>query len=93
MKVVNLAFTAFFIAIKLLQVESKFINLSKKTPKHYTGVCNLNGTLIRAITSKSNPYMRISSGYRGNKNHNIMIYYWLLFTKLPIQIPIVQISS
>ena len=75
-------------------VESKIINLSKKTPKHYTGVCNLNGTLIRAITSKSNPYMRISSGYRGNKNHNIMIYYWLLlFTKLPIQIPIVQISS
>ena len=66
MKVVNLAFTAFFITtIILLKVESKIINLSKKTPKAYTGVCNLNGTLIRAITSKSNPYMRISSGYKG----------------------------
>ena len=69
MKVVNLAFIVFFITIKLLKVESKIINLSKKTIKDYPGlgVCNLNGTLIRAITSKSNPYMRISSGYKGKK--------------------------
>ena len=68
MKVVSLAFVLSFITIKFFMVESKIINLSKKRPKinDYSGrVCNLNGTLVRAITSKSNPYMRISSGYKG----------------------------
>ena len=69
MKVVNLAFILLLhITIELFMVESKIINLSKKRSKNddYSGrVCNLNGTLVRAITSKSNPYMRISSGYKG----------------------------
>ena len=68
MKVFNLAFIVFYITITLLMVESKIINLSKKTVTKKDspgGVCNLNGTLVRAITSKSNPYMRISSGYKG----------------------------